>query len=480
MLDTVDLSIIALYFLGSLGVGYWASRRIKNADDFAVAGGQLKFPVLLGSLIGTAIGASATMGRAGKAYDVGIAIFLAGFAYAAGLYLFSYLAPILKRMGIWSVPEALHLRYGRTFRFVAAFIIFVALIGIYGVQLIACGLVVVTSLPNAGISYEEAVVVSAVIMVAYTALGGLLAVAYTDLVQVILFIAAIGIILPILVVIDLGGPEIAISKLAPPAGNWLGGMSAIYMVSIFLIDVPFSLIDVSLWQRTGASKNVRHIQTGVRITALVFVIWSFIVVALGVYASHLLPGLADTAAGTDAAVPMLVFEYMPPVIKGLCLAGLLAIIMSTASSVLLIGGTTMSWDIVTHLRDGIDGKMQIRIARWTVVITGAIGALFAVFVRDVFEVLLLAFAIYVSALFIPTMLAIFWKRATTAGATASAIAAFVSVLYLYVQKFAGNLSESIEPIIVSLGVSLVVMITVSSLTYREDTASEPLIDRGRA
>lgn len=480
MLDTVDSSIVALYFLGSLGVGYWASRRIKNADDYAVAGGQLKFPVLLGTLIGTAIGASATMGRAGKAFDVGVAIFLAGFAYAAGLYLFSYLAPILKRIGIWSVPEALHLRYGRTFRFVAALIILVALIGIFGVQLMAGGVVVVTVLPNAGISYEEAVIVFAIIVIAYTTLGGLLAVAYTDLVQVVIFVITIGIILPIFVVINMGGPEIAISKLAPPTVSWLGGMSIIYMVSIFLIDAPFSLIDVSLWQRTGASKDVRHIQVGVRITALVFVVWSFIVVALGIFASHLLPGLADSAAGSDAAVPMLLFEYLPPVIKGLGLAGLLAIIMSTASSVLLIGGTTMSWDIVSHLRHGIVGKIQIRIARWTVVITGTISALFALFVRDMFEVLLLAFAIYVSALFVPTMLAIFWKRATTAGATASAISAFVSVLYLYAQKFAGNLSESIEPIVVSLGLSLVVMISVSLLTYREGAASKPLIERGRA
>jgi len=480
LIETIDLSIIALYFVGSLGVGYWASRRIKSADDFAVAGGHLKFPVLLGTLIATAIGASATMGRAGKAYEVGIAIFLAGIAYAVGLYLFSYLAPILKRMGIWSVPRALHLRYGRAFRIVAAVIIIIALVGIYGAQLIAFGVVVVSLLPEAGVSYEQAVIVAAVIMVVYTTLGGLLAVAYTDLVQAIIMIVAVGLILPILVVMDMGGPQVAIENLAPPPSDWLGGMTIVYIVSIFLIDIPVSLLDVSLWQRTGASKNIRHIQTGVRITALVFVVWSFIVVALGIFASQLLPGLEETAAGSDAAVPMLVLEYMPPVIKGLCLAALLAIIMSTADTVLLIAGTTMSWDIVSQFREVVDGKSQIRVARWTVAIVGAIGALFAIFVRDVFEVLLLAFAIYVSALFVPTMLAIFWKRATTAGAMASAIAAFLSVTYLYAQKFAGNLTESVEPVIVSLIISVVVMFGVSLWTYREGNATERLIDRHTA
>jgi SSS family solute:Na+ symporter/sodium/proline symporter len=97
---------------------------------------------------------------------VGIAIFLAGIAYAVGLFLFSYLAPILERMGIRSVPRALRLRYGRTFRVVAAVIIVIALVGIYGAQLIGFGVVVVSLVPDAGISYEQAVAVAAAIVVA--------------------------------------------------------------------------------------------------------------------------------------------------------------------------------------------------------------------------------------------------------------------------------------------------------------------------
>ena len=104
MIDNLDLAVVALYFAGAMAVGYLSSRRIASSDDFSIAGGKLRYPVLLGTLVATAIGASATMGRAGKAYAVGIAIVLAGVAYAAGLYLFSFLAPIIKRIGIWSVP----------------------------------------------------------------------------------------------------------------------------------------------------------------------------------------------------------------------------------------------------------------------------------------------------------------------------------------------------------------------------------------
>ncbi len=473
-MPAVDLAIIALYFAGSLGVGYWASRRIKSANDFSVAGGRLKFPVLLGTLIATAVGASATMGKAGKAYEVGFGIFFASFAYAAGLYLFSYLAPILKRIGIWSVPRALQIRYGKSFTYLAATIILIAVVGIFGVQLIAFGVVVVTLLPDAGVTYEQAVVVAAIIMIAYTAMGGLLAVAYTDLVQTVLMVLAIGIILPLLVVADIGGPPAALARLTPSSGDWFGGMTVAYVISIFLVDVPFSLLDNSLWQRTGASQNILHIQRGVRLTALTFVVWSFVVTALGVFAIQLVPGLEAVPAGPDAAVPALVIEYMPSVIKGLCLAALLAVIMSTADTVLLIAGTTVAWDIAGVLRPEIDDRSKVRIARTTVFIAGAIGALFALTVRGVFDVLLIAFAIYVASLFVPMMAAMFWTRATTTGAIASATTAFISLGGLYGMKFAGALPNSIEPIIIAMALSLIMMVVVSLMTYRGSTSTLPL------
>jgi Na+/proline symporter len=91
----------------------------------------------MGTLIGTSIGAAATMGRAGKAAEVGVVILVSGVAYATGLLAFSFLAPTLKRIGIWSIPEALHQRYGSGFRVLAAGLLLVVIIGFFGLQLIA-------------------------------------------------------------------------------------------------------------------------------------------------------------------------------------------------------------------------------------------------------------------------------------------------------------------------------------------------------
>ena len=393
-----------------------------------------------------------------------------------GLYLFSYLAPILKRNEIWSVPRALAIRYGQKFMLLSGVVIVLGTVGIFGVQLIAFGVVVVTLLPDTGVTYQEAVVVAAVVMVIYTALGGLLAVAYTDFVQTVIMVLGIGILLPILVVQDMGGVSAALAAIPPPDGDWLGGMTVFFVLAIFLVDVPFSLLDNSLWQRTGATKKISYVRRGVRGTAYAHLLWSLVVTALGVFAIQLLPGLEATEAGADAAVPLLVVEYMPVIVKGLCLAALLAVIMSTADTVLLIAGTTVSWDFYAALRPNADDHAKVRVARMTVFIAGAVGTVFALTVQGIFEMLLLAFAVYVATLFVPVMAAFFWRKATRQAAFASAAVAFIALAVLYPLKFAGRLPEIVEPIVVSMALGLVTMLAVSLATWSKETATIPLAE----
>ncbi len=86
-----------------------------------------------------------------------------------------------------------------------------------------------------------------VIMVLYTIMGGLLAVAYTDLIQTVIMLAAVGIVLPLFIIADVGG-AVSLDFLTPQSGNFWGGLTPIYIISIILIDLPFSIIDPSLWQ----------------------------------------------------------------------------------------------------------------------------------------------------------------------------------------------------------------------------------------
>lgn len=466
-----DLVVIALYMLAILGVGIYASLKVKGTEDYTIAGRRMGFPVMLGTLIGTAIGAAATVGKAGKAYDIGIAIFFITMAYGIGLFLFSFIAPTIRKMKIWTIPEALNLRYGKEITIVTAFVMILAVIALFGGQLIAVGLAVVAVLGDFGVTFEEAIVGAAIIMILYTVLGGLLAVAYTDLVQTIVMIIAVGIILPIIILADAGGVGNAVDYMKPPSGNFWGGLSFVYIISVFLIDIPFCLVDPSLWQRASAAKDVNTIRKGMYVTVAVYIFWTFVVVFLGVMAAHLVPDLGGTAEGVDAAIPKLVSLYMPPLLKGLCLAAMMAIMMSTADTALLIAGTTFSRDIVKHFKPDTNDKTLLLLARCFILVVGALGIVFALNMKGIFDILLLAFAIFVSGIFVPTMAAIYWKKATRAGALVSSIVASIAVVVLYGLKLSDMLTRSIEPIFVSILISLVLMVGISLATYNPETAT---------
>ncbi|MFH2128873.1 MAG: sodium:solute symporter family protein [bacterium] len=474
---TIDMVIITVYLLVLLGIGFYASRKIKDSMDFSIAGRKIGFPILLGTLIGTSIGAASTMGKAGKAYEIGIALFFATMAYAVGLFIFGLIAPAIRRTGIWNIPDALFIRYGGGMRLAFAITMVLSVTALFGTQLIAVGLAITSMMGEFGISYTEAILGAGIVMVLYTMLGGLLAVAYTDFVQTIIMLAAVGILLPVFIVADLGSTT-TVALLTPSADHFWGGLTAVYIVSIVLIDLPFSLIDPSLWQRAAAAKSSTTIRKSMFITSGVYVYWSFVVVFLGITASHLFPELGATKEGVDAAIPNLIVHYMPAGLKGLCLAAMMAIMMSTADTVLLIAGTSFSRDIFQALRPRTEDRTLLSIARGFILIIGVLGIVFALNMSGIFDLILLAFAIFVSGAFVPTIAALFWRRATKAGAIVSSATASLTVVALYGLKMAGMLPQWVEPIIISISLSFILMLGVSHMTYRPETATPRLIDLG--
>lgn len=473
MSNSIDIAIIIIFLIGMLIVGYYASQKIKDHEDFSIAGRRFGFPVLLGTLIASCIGASSTMGQAGKAYEHGIALFVATIAYSLGLILFGLIAPTIRQSNVWNVPEILYIRYGKGMRLVFGVTLLLGVIALFGTQLIAVGLVVTSVMGNLGINYVEAIIGACVVMTLYTMMGGLLAVAYTDVVQTIIMILAVGVILPIIVFYDMGAST-TIQIMIPEPGNFWGELTPIYLLSIFVTDILFCLIDPSLWQRTAAAKNSTSIKKGMFVTAGVYTYWSLMMVFLGIAAAHLFPHLAGSEASVDAAIPSLIVYYMPVGLKGLAITAMMAVMMSTSDTALLVAGTTASHDIVKPLFPDIEEKKLMMISRGVILFIGLLGIVFALNMKGLFDLILLALAIFVSGGFVPTMAAIFWKTATKAGAVCSSISGSVLVVALYGLKLSDLLPGWIEPIIISVMVSFIAMFGISWLTYSPKTATERL------
>lgn len=476
-MTAVDKWIVALYLLGILAVGLRASRGVSSSQDFAVAGQGLSFPLLLGTLVAAVVGASATIGRAGKAYEVGILIALSGVAYGLGLLAFGKLAPVIKRLQFWSVPDALGARYGQTFRFLSALIIYLCVMGVFASQLMAFGVTATFMSGSVEVSFSSAVIISAVLMTAYTLTGGMKSVAAADLFQVVIIVVMIGLVLPIVLIGEMGGPISTLKALVPSDGNWLGGMSLAFLISLFLIDIPIVLIDASLWQKTGAAQTVAHIRRAVIITGLIFIVWGTLSAAYGVLARRLEPDLLGAGLIADAALPSLLFNYLPPILLGLAFAALVAVIISTAATAMLVAGTTAGFELFKVIKPGASDKEILLVTRLGVALVALVGVYIALNAQGVFDLLLLTMAIYVSGIFIPTMCALFWSEATTTGATAASVGGGLAVVIFYSLQGRGHLPIYLEPIIGGLVVSSSLMYAVSVATYSSKTATKRLVDQ---
>jgi SSS family solute:Na+ symporter len=458
---TIDYLIVAAFIGGMLLVSVWASRKVKGADDFAIAGGRLPFPFLTGTIIASVIGAIATFGRAGKAYEVGVVIIVSAIAYALGLVVFGFLVGKLKKEGVWSVPTLLRQRFGKPLQLIAGLVLFVAVVAVYGAQLIATGRLVSAFGGGFGITYGDAVVGAGVVLTLYTLFGGMFAVAFTDLIQAVIMLVIVGLVMPVLVMTQTPDALPILMAEWSSEASWIGGLSIAYIASFFLIDIPFCLIDPSLWQRSASSSSTRDVRRAMWIAAAVFVLWSAVTVSLGLLARHIFVDVSSDAIITELAV-----RYLPPVALGLCIAALLAVLMSTADTVLLIAGTTIAFDVSPHFAPKMSDPGRLMTMRAVVLLVGAGGIVLAMKMSGIFDIMLIAFAIFVSALFLPTMAALFWKRTSGVAATWSAVLASISVVALYVVKLNGQLPEAVEPIFVSLAVSATVLVVLTLMIPR--------------
>ena len=470
-IEIVDGLIILAYLLGIVGVGYYASTKVNSSADYAVAGRSMKFPVLCGTLIGTTIGAAATMGKAGKAYEAGYAVLYASIAYMVGYALMAFFASRLRAAKIDSMPDILQRRYGPAMRICGAVVLLLAAVPVVGIQLIACGLIVTQFLPDLGLTFTHVVIIAAVVIVVYTLLGGLLAVALTDLLQVAIMLLGIGVLLPLILVLDIGNAQAIKDALIAPVPGWLGGLDLAYTLSFFPVFTAMVLIDPSVWQRIAAAEKAEDLRPAMFLTAGFFGFWSVLVGGLGVVAFNLYP----TLPAPDIAIPQMIVDYMPVGLKGICLAAIIALIMSTGDSMLLICGTTVSWDIVRVLRPDTKDQTLLLISRLVILLVGLVSVLFALTRLPLFEVNFMALGVFVSGLFVPLMGALFYQHSTTAGAIGATVAGAGTVVLLQVLHLALGMESPVQPILAGLGLSALVFFIVCHFTWSEHTATPPAL-----
>ena len=511
----LDYAIFVGYAILILGVGLWMSRdkkgQQKTAEDYFLASKSLPWWAIGASLIAANISAEQFIGMSGSGFASGLAI--ASYEWMAALTLIivgKYFLPIFIEKGIYTIPEFVEKRYSTNLKTILA----VFWIGLYvfvnlTTVLYLGALALETIL---GIPLIYGVIGLALFAAAYSLYGGLSAVAWTDVIQVVFLILG-GIITTYLALNIVSGGEGFISGLKtvyhtvperfamilkpenpeyvnlPGIGVLVGGM--------WVANIYYWGFNQYIIQRTLAAKSLKEAQKGILFAAFLKLIIPLIVVIPGIAAyviindPNIMASLGDLALqntpssdATDKAYPWLL-QLLPVGLKGLAFAALTAAIVSSLASMLNSTSTIFTMDIYKQYigRDNSD-KTIVSVGR----ISAAVALLIAVFIAPLLQNLGQAFqfiqeytGVVSPGILAVFLLGLFWKQTSNRGAIVGALASIPVAMYFKVApKGWSNSTLFVDvPFMDQMGytvlITMLIIIVVSKLEHKNKFDSKGII-----
>jgi SSS family solute:Na+ symporter len=439
---TIDIVVVILYLIGMLGIGVFARGKISSLDDFILGGKRFKVLPLTATIMTTMTGAGMTLGMVGAVSRRGSGIFWDLTGVALGLFVMAAIAARLRETNKRSLAEVIAGKNGAKPQIAVALIAAFYTIVLTGQNMAAVGRLLNYAGSDIGITSTQATVFAAIIMTAYTALGGLYAVVWTDFIQFLVMMVTAGIIGPIIAVSVSGGiapiaanlGEKGLSLFNPSVGNafWPSFTFALVM----LLGVPG---DPTSPQRVLAARDAPSARRAFALAGLSMFWWAAALTIIGGAACYLMPNIAEEWKTAEAAFPVFAIRYFPPILTGLAFAGMLAAVMSTADSMLLLCATHIVYDIAMKIApDKLSERSALKILPWATVVLGIFALFIALRITSLLATMYFVFSM-VSAAFIVPMAAqlYFSEKCTSIGVTAGVLAGGLVTIVMYQTNYMG-------------------------------------------
>jgi sodium/proline symporter len=437
MTSATIVAVLVGYLLVLLAIGFWGSRESHDLKGYYVAGKRLPSWVIAFSSNATGESAWLLLGLTGMGYAIGVHAFwvilgeVLGVA-AAWVFVARPFKEYTDRFDAITVPDYLTDRFGgsgNAFRILSAIIILSMVMAYTAAQLTASGKAFDSFL---GTGYTTGVWIGLAIVLFYTTVGGFKAVAYSDFLQGVLMLGCL-VTLPLVAFPAAGGftgvmgvLEAADPNLLKPMGEF--GLSVAGVASAFgFVAIGFAFLgSPQLLTRFMAARDQKEIVDGGFWAVLCVIGFDVGAVFAGMAGRVLFPGLADP----ETVLPEMSAALFPAFFTGIFLVVVLAAIMSTVDSLLILASSVVVRDVWQKaLGSDASERALSLIGKGVTVIIGAVGIVLALTeVRMVFYFVLFAWS-GIAAAFTPAVLcSLFWKGTTRAGAIAGMVAGFVTTV----------------------------------------------------
>jgi SSS family solute:Na+ symporter len=466
-IESLILIGVGFYLLVMLAIGYYASRGSTSLVDFVVAGRKMPLWLCATSIFATWFGSGTMMGAATAAYE-GDKLLMMGEPFGSALALLLlglFFARLFRRTRRLTWPEIFAARYGKVAGTFATLADVTSGIIWLGGVLFTFG-VLMESLT--GLPMTMGIFGGLLVVVTYTMIGGMWAVALTDFVQMLIFV--IGLFILLYFVLDDAGGWSAVTAQLPSGsfnlfriettrGNWMD------IIHVWMTLGVASVAASTVIQRALSARTEKVAQNGFYFAALGYVVIGAVPLMLGFAATVTLPDLDNP----NAVLTELAFEHMHPVFVAVFVGAILSAIMSTSDSILLADSSVVTTNLLPLVKRNPGDQLRLRVARFAIPVIGLISTYVALNAERVVEVLIDSAAVLLAAIIVPFVLCFWWEKANRTGALAGIIfglAGWLTALALE-SEFPADLA--------GFAVSLAGMVVVTLLTQKIDPP-RPLTD----
>jgi SSS family solute:Na+ symporter len=458
---------IVIYLLFSVAIGLYASTRVHNAKDFAVAGRHLPLPMVTATVFATWFGAETVLGISATfvkeglhgvvadPFGASLCLILAGLFFANKLY----------RMNLLTIGDYYKNRYGRAVELITSICIVISYLGWVSAQIMALGLVF-NVVSGDVVSREAGMMIGAAIVLTYTMFGGMWSVALLDIVQMTIIMA--GMLFIAYLISDQTGGVVAVVAHAQAAGKldffphgnyteWVPFIGA--WITMMLGSIP----QQDVFQRITSAKTEKIAVRGSVLGGTLYFMFAFVPMFLAYSATLIDPQVFSSLLDKDPQLilPTLILNHTPVFAQVIFFGALLSAIMSCSSATLLAPSVTFTENILKHfmLKNMTDHQF-LRAMRIVLVCFGLLVLFVAMHAEvSIFKMVEDAYKITLVAAFVPLAFGLYWKRANNQGALVSIVMGLTTWILLEVL----NADSIWPPQLVGLLMSMTGMIVGSFL-----------------
>lgn len=465
-----DIAIVALYLLLTLCLGLYVARTVKTPEIYRTGGRQYSSWIVFATLSASFIGGGFTIGLSEKTFLYGVAFIIAIWGFSLKEILIAALiVPRLKPFHqAETVGDIMAIAFGQKAKLITGIASVLVCGGIIGAQVAACGNIIYTFL---GISRAIGCILTAGIVVLYATVGGMRSVVAVD----VLHFSILIIMLPLVLIFGLtevGGFPVLLQGLPSPHLTPLGTIGLEAVIILFISFFLGETLIPPYIQRLLIGKNMDETKWGTLWSGMISVPFFLVIGLIGMLAF-----LLDPSLPSHLALPYTIKMVMPIGLKGLAIAAMLAVVMSSADSFLNSTATAMVKDILIPLGwKPKNEKTELITSRGVTFIIGTVAIVFALSSASVMDILLYSYQFWTPFILMPLLAAVFGVRSSDKIFVIAASVGVLTVIWWNVTHPQVLIDGALEGVIAGVVSNSLCFIICQKFFYKPKVIIAPVLD----